>query len=75
MKKLQLLRLLCLVSYPGYFDVSVREMDECVCQLSPDPMELESQIAGIDITDDIMHVQLVTQISPPLLLASASSNA
>ena len=75
MKKLQLLRLLCLVSYPGYFDISVGEMDEYVCQLSPDPMELESQIADIDITDDIMHVQLVTQISPPLLLASASSNA
>ena len=53
--------------------MSVREMDEYVCQLSPDPMELESQIANNDTTNDIMDVQLVTQTSPTLLLASASA--
>ncbi len=49
------------VSYPGYFEMSVGEMDEYACQLSPNPLELESQIMSEDMTDDIMDVVLATQ--------------
>ena len=63
------------VSYPGYFEMSVGEMDEYARQLSPDPMELESQIMSDDTTDDTMDVVLVTQAFSSSPAASTRSKA
>jgi hypothetical protein len=40
MKKITTVESALQVSYPGYFEMSVGEMDEYIRQLSPDPMEL-----------------------------------
>jgi hypothetical protein len=45
MKKITTVETASKVSYPGYFEMSVGEMDEYVRQLSPDPMEFESHSA------------------------------
>ena len=42
MKKITTVETALTVLYPGYFEMSVGEMDEYVRQLSPDPMEVES---------------------------------
>jgi hypothetical protein len=61
------------VSYPGYFEMSIGEMDEYVSQLSPDPTELESQTLSDDTKGDTINVQHVTQTSPSSLLFSANA--
>jgi len=62
MKKITTVETALKVSYPGYFEISVGEMDEYVRQLSPDPMEFESHSAVYeDNTGDIIDVQLATQ--------------
>ena len=53
--------------------MSVGEMDEYVCQLSPDPIELESQILSDDTKGDTINVQPVTQTSPSSHLFSANT--
>jgi hypothetical protein len=64
MKKITTVETALTVSYPGYFEMLVGEMFEYVCQLSPDPMELESHSVYGDTTSDITDVQLVSQPAP-----------
>jgi hypothetical protein len=61
------------VSYPGYFEMSVGEMDEYAHQLSPDPMELESQIMSDAMTDVTMDAILGTQAFSPSLDARSGA--
>jgi hypothetical protein len=63
------------VLYPGYSaGVSVGVMDEYAHQLSPDPMELESQIMSYNMPDDTLDVLLITQSSRSSLSASTGVN-
>jgi hypothetical protein len=50
--------------------MSVGEIDEYTCQLSPDPMEVESQSESTVTKSDITDVHLATQ-SPSSLLGSS----
>ena len=52
------------VSYPGYFEMSVGEMDKYARQRSPDPMELESQIESDDTTGGIMETHPTSHALP-----------
>jgi hypothetical protein len=70
MKKITTVESALTVSYPGYFEMSVGEMDEYIRHLSPDPMELESPSESHMTTSDIPDVLLTTQ-SPSSLLASS----
>ena len=53
--------------------MSVGEMDEYVSQLSPNPIELESQTLSDDTKGDTINIQPVTQTSPSPLLFSANA--
>ena len=64
MQKISTVETALKVSYPGYFEMSVGEMDEYVRQLSPDPMALESQIESDDTTGDIMEAHPTSHALP-----------
>ena len=53
--------------------MSVGEMDEYAHQLSPDPMELESQIMSDAMTDVTMDAILGTQAFSPSLDARSGA--
>ena len=64
------------VSYPGYFEMSVREMDEYVRQLSPvDAMEIESQSQANDSLTTDVTIDTMAQVSSSLSLACAYASA
>ncbi len=64
MQKISTVETALKVSYPGYFEILVGEMDEYVRQLSPHPMELESQIESDDTAGDIMEAHPTSHALP-----------